>query len=142
MLQPRTGVSIAIFRGDRVLLVKRGKGFFEGLWSLPGGSQEAGETMAEAAARELAEETGLTLTGAKLVDIHEPMLRDDEGKVAAHFVLAVFAGTDSGGEARAGDDAAAVRWAGLDELETIELTPQAAAIIRRAHAALERGGGN
>ncbi|GIL03202.1 MAG: ADP-ribose pyrophosphatase [Alphaproteobacteria bacterium] len=133
---PRTGVSIAIFRGDRVLLVRRAKGPFRGLWSLPGGHQRAGETMAQAAARELAEETGLAADRLRFIEIHEPMRRGADGAIASHYVLGVHAGTDTGGEARAGDDAAAVRWAGLDELGGIELTPLAADIIRRAHRSI------
>lgn len=134
MLQPRTGVSVAIFRQDRVLLVRRGRGLYAGYWSLPGGSQEPGETLEAAARRELVEETGLSAGPLAFVEFHEPMLRNGDGGLEAHFVLAVYAGVIAEGVARAGDDAAAVRWAGLDELAAIRLTPHAAEIIRRAHA--------
>ena len=54
------GASIAVFKGDTVLLVQRGRAPFRGLWSLPGGSIEPGESAREAALRELKEETGIT----------------------------------------------------------------------------------
>ena len=54
------GASIAVFKGDTVLLVQRGRAPFRGLWSLPGGSIEPGESASEAALRELKEETGIT----------------------------------------------------------------------------------
>ena len=136
MTRPQTGVSIAIFRANRVLLVQRAKGPFEGLWSLPGGSQEAGETMEIAARRELFEETGLKAGDLTFVELFEPILRDDDGRLTGHFVLGVHAGIEAEGEAVAGDDAAAVRWAGLDELDAIEMTPGAAAVIRRAFSAV------
>ena len=56
---PRPGASVVVFRGDEVLLVQRGKRPYEGFWSLPGGEIQWGETAAEAARRELKEETGL-----------------------------------------------------------------------------------
>lgn len=134
MLQPRTGVSVAIFRQDRVLLVRRARGFYAGYWSLPGGSQEPGETLEAAARRELAEETGLAAGELAFVEFHEPMVRDGGGRLEAHFVLAVYAGVIAEGTATAGDDAAAVRWAGPDELPAIRLTPHATEIIGRARA--------
>ena len=60
-LIPRAGVSVALFKGEGVVLVQRGKGIYRGFWSLPGGAIELGETAMEAAQRELREETQLLL---------------------------------------------------------------------------------
>ncbi|MCB1465539.1 MAG: NUDIX hydrolase [Nitratireductor sp.] len=132
MIRPQTGVSVVIFRRDKVLLVMRSKGAYQGRWSLPGGSQHAGETMEEAARRELAEETGLIAGKLVFVQIHEPVLRNGDGAVEAHYVLGVFAGHVDEGEPVSGDDAAAVRWTGIGQIDPAEMTPGAAEIITRA----------
>ena len=126
-----TGVSIAALRGAEILLVLRGKEPYKGFWSLPGGSQEFGETMQEAARRELLEETCLVAETLELVDIVEPMARGIDGRVERHFVLAVFVCRDFRGEACAGDDAAAVEWRAIAELAEDGMTPGTAALVRR-----------
>lgn len=131
MQRPVTGVSIAVFRAGEVLLVKRAREPMAGSWSLPGGKQEFGETMEEAARRELFEETGLAARTLAFAELFEPMARTADGSVERHFVLGVFTCRDFDGLPVAGDDAAAVAWTGLDALSLLELTPGAAAIIRR-----------
>lgn len=131
MERPSTGVSIAVFEGANVLLVRRGKEPFAGFWSLPGGSQEAGETMAEAAARELREETGLIAASLQFAELFEPMVRDQAGKVLRHFVLGVFACRDFMGEARAGSDALDAGWHPVSQVHELQMTPGTAEIIVR-----------
>ena len=138
MIAPKTGASLAVFREDKVLLVRRSKGAYRDKWSLPGGGQHADETMEETARRELHEETGLRASELRFVEMHEPVLRDADGTVRAHYVLAVFAATIDTGEPVAGDDAAEVRWADIDALDANEMTPHAPDIIGRAHAMLRR----
>lgn len=126
----REGASIAVFKAGAVLLVRRTKGPFRGLWSLPGGSAEAGEEPVEAALRELLEETG---TSAKV----EGML--DKVIVTAaevRYRLAVFYGTHAGGAPRAASDADAVLWARHAELASLKLTPGTVELIRLASARL------
>ncbi|MEZ5872520.1 MAG: NUDIX hydrolase [Nitratireductor sp.] len=139
MVLPRSGVSVALFRKDTVLLVKRGKEPFKGTWSLPGGSHEPGETILEAAVREVFEETGLcpVPTELKLVEIFEPIRRDGNGMVTAHFVLAVHAGFSPDGEPVAGDDALEARFHALDGISDLETTPNCEAIIARCRDALK-----
>ena len=139
MTFPRTGVSVALFRDETVLLVKRGKEPFKGFWSLPGGSQEPGETLLEAAFRELAEETGFKPSALEFVEIFEPIRRDGNGGVLAHFVLAVHAGHSPDGEAVAGDDAVAAQFHPIEAIASLETTPQCAAIVARCRAALKPG---
>jgi mutator protein MutT len=131
MERPSTGVSIAVFDGDDVLLVRRAKDPFAGFWSLPGGSQEAGETMAEAAVRELREETGLVAAHVQFAEIFEPMLRDQSGKVLRHFVLGVFSCREFMGKARAGSDALDAGWHRVSQLHELPMTPGTAEIIAR-----------
>ena len=93
---PRPAASIAVFRGDAVLIVERGKGAVRGVWSLPGGHIEPGETARGAALRELAEETGVEAGLAALVDVHDVLIRSAEGRLTAHYVLCVLAGRSRG----------------------------------------------
>ncbi|MGI6247204.1 MAG: NUDIX hydrolase [Pseudochelatococcus sp.] len=123
--------SIAVFRGPDVLLVRRRNPPAAGLWSLPGGRIEPGETPEAAALRELAEETAVAVQPVSLrfVGRHD---------VAAHrFVIAVFAARWQGGEAVAGSDSAAAGWFGADEIAGLPVTDGLAAWLIRARAALD-----
>jgi ADP-ribose pyrophosphatase YjhB (NUDIX family) len=137
---PRVGASAAIFRDDEILLVQRGKGAFAGLWSLPGGHVEPGERTLEAAAREVAEETGITAAIDGLVDVHDSIVRDATGAVVTHYILAVFHGRWLAGEAKAASDSRDARFVPVLELAAVPMTPEAQALIGRAHA-LRRASG-
>lgn len=136
---PRAAASIAVFRRDDVLLVERGKPPLVGIWSLPGGRIEPGETAAAAALRELDEETGIGARLVGLIDVHEVIARDRTGSLAAHYLIAVYAGVWSGGEPRPGDDARSARFVGTDEIGRLELTAGAAALIARGRALVASG---
>lgn len=97
----------------RLLLVRRGHEPSRGLWSLPGGRIEAGETPAEAAAREVREETGLEVEVGRLLAT----------TVIGEFLVHDFAAVAVGGELRAGDDADEVRWCSDEQLVLLPLTP-------------------
>lgn len=121
MLQyPRIGVSIAVQRGNTVLLVKRGKEPFGGYWAFPGGAVEFGEMLEDAARRELAEETGLTAHGLAFLGFADRIARNEDGAVTHHHVLARFLCESFEGTAQAGDDAAELRWVTLKEAEKLE----------------------
>lgn len=137
---PRLGVSVLCVRGGDVLLVKRGKQPYFGHWSLPGGLVEFGEALADAARRELLEETGTTAQlEPEPVETFDIIQRREDGTAAAHFVLAVFRGTYEDGEARAGDDAADAAWVRTCDLETLMMTPGTAVRILR-HVTCIAGG--
>ncbi len=133
----RLGVSVACFREDgQVLMVRRGKAPWFGYWSLPGGSVEPGETLREAALRELMEETAVTAELAGVITAVDLVGRDDAGAISAHVALIVFAGRHLSGTAVAGDDAAAVRWSDPDDLDPTEITPDVPEAIRRGRVLL------
>jgi 8-oxo-dGTP diphosphatase len=119
---PVLGVSVAVWRDGKVLLVQRGHAPWRGAWSLPGGRVERGEKLTEAAARELAEETGLRLTTPHLVEALDAIDRTEDGSVRAHYVIVVFAGAADGTPVAA-SDAAAVGWYTLDEVDALTTTP-------------------
>lgn len=130
---PRPAASAAIFRGDTVLIVERGKGALPGTWSLPGGHIEPGETARDAAAREVGEETGLVVTLDGLVDVHDAIFRDGDGTLRAHYVLAVFRGYCADGEPAAATDVSDARFVPIGDIDGFRMTPGAQEIIRRAY---------
>ena len=134
---PKCAASIAVLRGNSVLLVERSKPPRAGLWSLPGGHIEPGETAAAACLRELAEETGVTATLVGLVDILDVITRDDDGALTAHYLLAVFCGRWQSGEPIAASDSRAARFVPLDGLGAYQMTPGAERIIAQATARLK-----
>lgn len=116
MARPELCVGALVCRGGSVLLVQRGREPGRGLWSVPGGRVEAGETMAEAVVRELREETGLIGRCGVLVGWVE---RIDPGH---HFVIFDFEVTVDGDAAPvAADDAAAARFVPLTEITSLPL---------------------
>jgi 8-oxo-dGTP diphosphatase len=131
--RPVLGVSVAVFSGSAVLLVKRGKAPLLGLWSLPGGTVEPGEPLREAARREVLEETGLEAIVGPLVDLHEVIGRSAAGSLTHHFVIVVFRAHAEGCPEPA-SDAAEARFVPLDQLPDLETTPGLAAIVARAAA--------
>ena len=131
-LLPRIGVSACVWRDGKVLLVERGKEPWKGKWSLPGGSLEFGETVRQAAHRELAEETGIEADLVKLVDVDDAITRDATGEPIAHYSIVCFTGHWRRGEAEARDDATEVQWAEIAALDRLDMTPGTAAYIRQA----------
>jgi 8-oxo-dGTP diphosphatase len=133
---PKAGASIAVFRGDSILLVERAKAPRAGLWSLPGGHIEAGEEAAVAALRELREETGVQATCEGLADIQDVIIRHESGALQAHYLLAVFYGRWQDGEPIASTDAADARFIAPGQLDEFRLTPGAKRLISLARAKL------
>jgi len=114
-------VGVVIFRGEDVLLAQRGKRPHSDTWSIPGGAQELGETVEEAAIREIREETGLEIEVLGLVDVIDSINRDADGEVQFHYTLVDLMAEWRAGEAVAADDVAAVRWVTLDDLDDYQL---------------------
>jgi 8-oxo-dGTP diphosphatase len=136
--RPFLAASVACFRDDRVLLASRAKPPLDGVYTLPGGLVEPGETLAEAALRELREEVGVE---AKLIGFVAPVEvieRDTQGRVRMHFVVAAHAARWVSGEPQRGPEARDVRWVTQAEIESHPTTPGLAAVLARAFA-LMRG---
>lgn len=131
---PIVGVGAVVLAGDLVLLVKRGVEPAKGLWSIPGGAVELGESLEEACAREVAEETGIAAEVGPLVEVVQRILRDGQGRVEYHYVLADYLCLAEPAEPKAADDAADARWVPLHEMEAMGLTADTAWVIRRAVA--------
>lgn len=128
---PTIGVGVFVFRGDQVLIARRGHEPAKGRWSIPGGGVEVGETLRETALRELAEECGADLR----VDLRGPIAvldriaRDAGARVRYHICLVDYLAEYVAGEPSAGSDATEVRWATADELRHLETTDQLAEFV-------------
>jgi len=130
--RPIVGVGVVVWRGDRFLLVQRGKEPNKGQWSIPGGAQKLGETVFAAAAREVREETGLDVAVLSLVDVVDGIMTDDDGGVTYHYTLVDVVAESNSGVPLADDDAAAVGWFTLDELPALALWSETERIIRES----------
>jgi 8-oxo-dGTP diphosphatase len=121
MKHPVPAVGAIILRGDEILLVKRGGEPGLGRWSAPGGSVELGETLVEATAREVMEETGLEVEIGALAGVCELIVRENES-ILFHYVLVDYFATVLSGEAVAATDASECRWVRLGEIGSYDVT--------------------
>lgn len=127
--QPKLAVLAVCQRNGTFLMVERGKDPARGTWGFPGGHVEFGETLAEAAARELFEETGVVAAPGAVIDHVELIVPDH------HFLLMAVACRYISGEPVAADDAAAVDWMSLEDLLTTA-RPLSQNVTQFAQAAL------
>jgi ADP-ribose pyrophosphatase YjhB (NUDIX family) len=133
--RPIVGVGGIVVDEGRVLLVRRNQPPLQGRWSLPGGLVETGESLSEAVVRELAEETGLSVSAGPLVEVVERVVRDADGRVEFHYVLLDYLCVRTGGTPLAASDASDVAWATLDELAPrYEIAKSTMRVIERAFA--------
>ena len=136
---PRVGVGAVVLDAGRVLLVRRGKPPLTGKWSLPGGLLELGETTAEAACREVAEECGLTIRVGEVAGVLDRVVRDAEGRIRYHWVLVDYVAFVESGTLCAASDADDAQWVEVDEVERLETTEGLLDMIRRAQVLAARG---
>jgi 8-oxo-dGTP diphosphatase len=137
--QPIVGVGAVVFKGDEVLLVRRGKEPAYGEWSLPGGAVEVGETLEEALRRELREETGIEVEILGLSAFLDRIFPDTAGKISYHYVLLDFLCCYTAGEPRAGSDILELCFTPLPCLINFQLTNLAGEVIARAKTQLDQG---
>jgi ADP-ribose pyrophosphatase YjhB (NUDIX family) len=135
---PVVGVGAVVLHQDgRVLLIKRAHEPRKGEWSLPGGRVELGESLVDATRREIREETGLDIEVGPLIEVFDRIHRRD-GRVQYHFVIADYLAWARGGELRASDDAEAVAWVSLGELEAYRVNEHARRVIEGGIAIARR----
>ena len=132
-LRPIVGVGVVVLRpaaaGLEVLLIRRGKPPRQGEWSIPGGKQEWGETLHEAAHREIMEETGVAIADLKLIDVVDGLMRDGQNTLTRHLTLIDYRASWLSGEVRPGDDAADARWVPLADLARYNLWSETMRVI-------------
>ena len=130
--RPIVGVGTVVLDGDMVLMIQRGKPPRQGSWSLPGGAQELGETIHEAARREVREETGLEIEILGLIDVLDSVRPDADHKIEYHYTLIDVAGHAVGGTLMAGGDAQDCRWFTRPEIDAMDIWTETKRIIALA----------
>ena len=135
--RPILAASVAVFRDGKVLLASRTQPPAQFRFSLPGGVVEVGETLEEAALRELFEEVGVIARIVGFSGHLEVIERDEDGKVRRHFVVTAFAAEWVSGEPQTGPEAGAVLWATDEHLESLTTTPGLADILAKARGVFE-----
>ena len=126
--RPLVGVGVAVVDQGRILLVQRGHEPNKGLWAVPGGKVELGESLTAAAAREVREETGLA------VEIGDLIWAGEDISEHGHIVLIDFLGSVTGGQLAADDDADRAEWVPLHQAVEYPLTPTMYQLIEALRA--------
>jgi 8-oxo-dGTP diphosphatase len=134
--RPVIGVGGVLIHNDRALLVRRAAEPLRGQWSIPGGTLELGETLAEGVARELKEETGVEVRVGELIEVFE-RISNEGGRAGGvrprfHFVVADYLCEHVSGEPQAGSDALEVAYANKAELGKFQLSEAALRVVRKA----------
>ncbi|MDP6639254.1 MAG: NUDIX hydrolase [SAR324 cluster bacterium] len=130
--RPICGVGIVVFDRHKVLLIRRGKPPRQGDWSIPGGKQKLGETLQEAARREVQEETGIEIGPLKLVDVVDSIFKDSQERIQYQYSLIDWMGEYQSGILNAADDATDVKWFEVNALKTLGLWDKTLEIIKKA----------
>ncbi|WP_457091203.1 NUDIX hydrolase [Microvirga sp. P5_D2] len=136
---PIPAVIAVVIENDRALLVRRANPPDAGLWGYPGGKIEYGETVSEAAIRELREETGVEAKAQDIITTLDILVRAEDGAVTQHYILIAVLCRWLSGEPVAADDALEADWFSLDELrpETLLMSADVDVIARRAEAMMK-----
>jgi 8-oxo-dGTP diphosphatase len=118
--RPIVAVLAVVLRGEgpktRALIVQRAQQPNAGRWGFPGGVLELGETVTEGAMRELKEETGIVAEPTGILNVHDAVSRDEEGRVQFHYVLIAVRALWRSGEGEPADDAAACAWVSREDI--------------------------
>ncbi|WP_246164318.1 NUDIX hydrolase [Blastochloris sulfoviridis] len=133
---PVLGASAAIFRDGRMLVARRGHAPMAGLWSLPGGGVEVGETLHEAVRREVREEIGCEIRLGAFIGHAEIIHRDPDGRVARHLVVACFAAEWAAGEPTPSAEAPEIAWVDRAQLAARPTTDRLDELAAAAAASL------
>ncbi|WP_321494506.1 NUDIX hydrolase [uncultured Desulfobacter sp.] len=120
--RPTLAVGAVVFKDNKVLLVKRGNPPARGVWAIPGGSVELGETLQQAAEREIFEETGIIIQAGKPIFSFESILRDDKNRIRFHYYIVDLEASYVSGELTAGDDALDAGWISKEKLSSLNVT--------------------
>jgi 8-oxo-dGTP diphosphatase len=130
--RPYLAVSAAIFRDGKVLIVRRARPPANGLYTLPGGGVELGETLEEAVIREVKEETALDVEPVALAGYRQAIARDAQGGVERHFVILPFAARWLAGEVTLNEELGEALWLEPAELTALQTTEGLAFIVNAA----------
>ncbi|MCL6642147.1 MAG: methyltransferase domain-containing protein [Candidatus Bipolaricaulota bacterium] len=133
---PIVGVSVVVFNDGKILVVRRGREPRKGRWSLPGGVVELGETVRDAARREIREECHIEIEIERALDVLDRIFKDPDGRVQYHYVLVILLARYKSGELHADSDIEAAEWADIHDLARYDLPDEQQQLIAQARAPL------
>lgn len=139
---PVCAVGALIYRGSRVLLVRRGKAPSLGKWSVPGGRLHLGETLEAAVIRETREETCLAVRPLRIGKVVEHLLKDKRGDIEYHYVIVDYVCRIVGGSPQPASDVSEVRFVEISELPEWDMTEGTAQVIREVFESTAETDGN
>ena len=128
---PVAAVGAVVFKDGKILTIKRAQEPSRGMWSIPGGRIELGETTREAAIREVREECSIEVEIERVLDSVDNIIRDEDGRVKYHFVIIDMLARYISGEIKASSDAAECRWVTPEEMARLDLTPMLREMLTR-----------
>jgi 8-oxo-dGTP diphosphatase len=129
---PIAAVGTIVLRDGKVLLIMRTKEPGAGKWSIPGGKIELGETLFEAAEREVLEETGISVKIDKVVNNYDSIIRDERGEIKYHYFLVYCTAGYIEGEPQISDESSEVVWTDIDDVDGLDMNPVLKNIIHDA----------
>jgi 8-oxo-dGTP diphosphatase len=138
--RPYLAVSAAIFRDGKVLLVRRARAPAHGLYTLPGGGVELGETLEQAVIREVREETALDVAPVELVGFRQAIAHDAEGRIERHFVILPFAARFIAGKITLNEELAEAHWVSPEAVAGFKTTDGLSQIVIAAAARIAADG--
>ncbi len=130
-LRPIVAVGTVVVRNGSVLLARRGKPPSQGKWSVPGGAVDVGESLEDAARREIREECGIEVDLTDTVEVIQRITRDEAQRVRFHYVIVDYVARWVAGEPRPSEEASEVRWFRPEEFDGLDMTAGTAEVIRR-----------
>lgn len=128
---PQVAVGAVVIHNNRALLVKRHNSPSKGMWAIPGGSVELGETLQEAAEREIKEETGLIIKAKNPVLTFDVVERDKNGRILFHYVIVDLMADYVRGKPHPADDAEDARWFSETDLAEININQKTHQLLTR-----------
>ena len=130
--RPVVGIGAVVIRDGRVLLIRRGVAPGRGLWAVPGGSLELGETLQQGAEREILEETGITIRAREPIYAFDFFERDPDGRIRFHFVIVDLAADYIRGDVKGADDALEARWLAPGDLDHLPVSKNTLKLLQAA----------